>query len=88
MKLGIINGWDEGNFRYVRDKGLEAVEFCVNYNYDSEEFLAKAETIKSYSEKYNVESTKTAKSSPKHFRLTRISSLQRQLSAVPFSTAV
>ncbi len=54
MKLGIINGWEEGNFKYVHDKGLEAIEFCVNHNYDSEEFLAKAESIKAYSEKYNV----------------------------------
>ncbi len=54
MKLGIINGWSEGCIKYVHDKGLDAVEFCVNHNYDSEEFLAKAEEIKGYSEKYNV----------------------------------
>ncbi len=54
MKLGIINGWDEGNFKYVRDKGLEAVEFCVNGKYDADEFRSKAEAIKEYSEKYNV----------------------------------
>ncbi len=54
MKLGIINGWSEGCIKYVHDKGLEAVEFCVNHNYDSDEFLAQAEAIKGYSEKYNV----------------------------------
>ncbi len=54
MKLGIINGWEEGNFKYVADKGLEAIEFCVNHNYDADEFLSKAESIKGYSEKYNV----------------------------------
>lgn len=54
MKLGIINGWSEGCIKYVHDKGLEAVEFCVNHNYDSEEFLAEAENIKGYCEKYNV----------------------------------
>jgi len=54
MKLGIINGWNEGAIKYVHDKGLDAVEFCVNHNYDSEEFLAQAEAIKGYSEKYNV----------------------------------
>lgn len=54
MKLGIINGWEEGNIKYVADKGLEAVEFCVNHNYDSQEFLSKAESIKGYCEKYNV----------------------------------
>ncbi len=54
MKLGIINGWEEGNIKYVSEKGLEAVEFCVNHNYDSEEFLTKAPDIKGYCEKYNV----------------------------------
>lgn len=54
MKLGIINGWSEGCIRYVHEKGLDAVEFCVNHNYDSEEFLSKANEIRGYSEKYNV----------------------------------
>ena len=54
MKLGIINGWEEGNIKYVCDKGLEAVEFCVNHNYNSEEFLGKANDIKGYCEKYGV----------------------------------
>ena len=54
MKLGIINGWEEGNIQYVSKKGLEAVEFCVNHNYDSAEFLAKANDIKGYCDKYNV----------------------------------
>ena len=54
MKLGIINGWSEGCIKYVHEKGLEAVEFCVNDNYDSAEFLSKAYEIKGYSEKYNV----------------------------------
>lgn len=54
MKLGIINGWEEGHFRTVSEMGLDAIEFCVNHNYDSAEVLAKAEQIKSYSEKYNV----------------------------------
>lgn len=54
MKLGIINGWSEGCIKYVSEKGLDAVEFCVNYNYDSAEFLAQAEAIKGYSEKYGV----------------------------------
>lgn len=54
MKLGIINGWSEGCIKYVHEKGLDAVEFCVNDKYDSAEFLAQAEAIKGYSEKYNV----------------------------------
>ncbi|MBR3767809.1 MAG: sugar phosphate isomerase/epimerase [Clostridia bacterium] len=54
MKLGIINGWEEGHFKAVAVKGLEAVEFCINYNYDSAEVLKKAEEIKENSIKYNV----------------------------------
>jgi len=54
MKLGIINGWEEGNFSYVREKGLDAVEFCVNHNYDADEFLSRAAEIKGYSEKYGI----------------------------------
>ena len=54
MKLGIINGWSEGCIRYVHDKGLKAVEFCVNHNYDSDEFLSNAKEIKGYCEKYDV----------------------------------
>lgn len=54
MKLGIINGWEEGHFKAVSEKGLEAVEFCINYNYDSAEVLKKAEEIRANSEKYGV----------------------------------
>ncbi len=45
MYLGIINGWEEG---------LRRIEFCANHNYDSAEILAKAQDIRSYSEKYDV----------------------------------
>ncbi len=54
MKLGIINGWEEGHFRAVKEKGLEAVEFCINYYNDSSEVLKRAEEIKGYSEKYGI----------------------------------
>ena len=54
MKLGIINGWDEAAFRYVADLGLEAVEFCCNYNYNSMEVAGHVDDIKGYSEKYGV----------------------------------
>ena len=54
MKLCIINGWEEEHFKAVSEKGLHAVEFCANDKYDSAEILAKAEKIKSYSEKYDV----------------------------------
>ena len=61
MKLGIINGWSEENIKYVRDKGLECVEFCCNHNYDSAQFLAEAENIKSYCEKYSVSVASTGR---------------------------
>lgn len=54
MKLGIIAGWEEADFQYVQKKGLEAIEFTVNHNIDADEFLARAEEIKGYSEKYNI----------------------------------
>ena len=54
MYLGIINGWEEGHFKAVSEKGLKGIEFCINYNRDSAEALAKAADIKGYSEKYGV----------------------------------
>lgn len=54
MILGMIEGWKEENFRAVKARGLSAVEFCVNHNYDADEFLAGAEEIKANSEKYGV----------------------------------
>ena len=54
MVLGIINGWEREHFRAVRDLGLEAVEFCINHNYDSAAVLAIKEEIKKSSEDYGV----------------------------------
>lgn len=54
MKLGIIEGWDEQNFAFVKRKGLDAVEFCVNHNHDADLFLSRAEEIKGYSVKYGI----------------------------------
>lgn len=54
MKLGIINGWDEGSFKYVASLGLHAVEFCCNHNYDSMEVAGHTDEILSYSKKYDV----------------------------------
>ena len=45
MKLGIINGWSEGCFEYVHNKGLEAVEFCVNESYNSADFLSNINPV-------------------------------------------
>ena len=52
MNLGIINDWSEAGFQYVKSKGLEAIEFCVNYYSDSKAFLEKAPEVKALSEKY------------------------------------
>lgn len=54
MKLGIINGWDEGCFEYVASLGLHAVEFCCNHNYDSMEVAGHTDEILGYSKKYDV----------------------------------
>ena len=54
MKLGIINDWSEDGFRYVKEKGLEAIEFCVNYYSDSKAFLEKAPQIAQLSKKYGI----------------------------------
>ena len=54
MVLGIINGWEREHIRAVHDLGLEAVEFCMNHNYDSFEILAKKEEIKQACADYGV----------------------------------
>lgn len=54
MKLGIIQDWTEDGFRYAASKGLEAVEYCVNGNYDAQSFADKAPQIRAWSEQYGV----------------------------------
>ncbi|MBQ7541077.1 MAG: sugar phosphate isomerase/epimerase [Clostridia bacterium] len=54
MKLGIIQDWSESGFLYAASKGLDAVEFCVNGNYDTREFFAQVETIRGYIERTGV----------------------------------
>lgn len=54
MKLGIIQGWDEAGFQYAASKGLYGVEFCVNAQYDTEEFSKQVPQIQSYIQKYGV----------------------------------
>ena len=54
MKLGMICGWSAEDFAYVRRKGLDCVEFCVNHNYDADAFLAEAPQIKARSEESGV----------------------------------
>ena len=54
MKLGIIQDWSEAGFRFAQSKKLDAVEFCVNHNYDSSEFAAKVPQIKALSQEMGV----------------------------------
>lgn len=54
MKLGIIGGWDEPGFSYVKNKGLDCVEFCVNHNHNAAQFLADAGEVRQLSEKYGI----------------------------------
>ena len=54
MKLGIIQDWTEEGFRYAASKGLEAVEYCVNHNYNAQAFADKADQIRAWSEQYGV----------------------------------
>ncbi len=54
IHLGMINYWSEKDFQYVAKKGLHYVEFCVNCNFNADEFCSQVDDIKGYSEKYNV----------------------------------
>lgn len=54
MKLGMINGYEEECFAENKKLGLDAIEFCINYNQDSAAVLARADEIKGYSEKYGI----------------------------------
>ena len=54
MKLGIIQDWTEDGFRYAASKGLQAVEYCVNGNYDTAEFASHVPELKTYIEKYGI----------------------------------
>ena len=54
MKLGIITGWNEECFQYVKNLGLDAVEFCCNFYSDSKRFLSLAPETKALSEKYGL----------------------------------
>lgn len=54
MKLGIIRGYDENAFRYVKDHSLDFIEVCTNFDPESENFIAAADSIKALIDKYEV----------------------------------
>lgn len=55
MKLGIIAPPNEESFIMAKSKGLDFLEFCINPNCDSEEFLRNLPQIKQWMDKYGVE---------------------------------
>ena len=55
MKLGMIrNGCTDEDFQYVKGKGLDFVEVCLNYAKDAEGWLARKDEIKQLSAKYGL----------------------------------
>ena len=55
MKLGMIrNGCTEEDFQYVKGKGLDFVEVCLNYPQDAKNWLARTAEIKKLSDKYGL----------------------------------
>lgn len=55
MKLGIIGLPKEESFIAAQSKGLDFLEFCINYGYNTEEFFADLINIKGWIKKYGVE---------------------------------
>lgn len=54
MKLGIIRGYDEASFEYVKSKGLDFIESCRNSTADAADFVAKVESTKANIAKYGI----------------------------------
>ena len=46
MKLGIIHGHEAGSFDYVKDRGLEFIEFCRNSRKECEDIFNNVDSIK------------------------------------------
>lgn len=45
MNLGIIGGYERGDFEYAKSKGMKFLEFCINVGSDVGEFLRSQEAI-------------------------------------------
>lgn len=55
MKLGMIkNGCTEKDFEYVKGKGLDFIEVCINYPADAEKWLARTSEISKLISKYDL----------------------------------
>ncbi len=46
MKLGIIRGYTPECFDYVKERGLEFIEICCNFDNESENFINSVDAIK------------------------------------------
>ncbi len=46
MKLGIINGYKAENFDFVKNKGLDFIEVCCNFDSDCERVISNKDSIK------------------------------------------
>ena len=55
MKLGMIrSGCSEDDFNYVKGKGLDFIEVCLNFAKDAEGWLARKDEIKQLSVKHGM----------------------------------
>ena len=54
MKLGIIAGFGEEDFKMAKAKGLSFIEICYNVGLDCREFYDQLDEIKARIAKYGV----------------------------------
>jgi len=54
MKLGIIRGYDEAAFEYVKNMGLDFIECCRNSRADAIDFVEKVASTKANIAKYGI----------------------------------
>lgn len=54
MKLGIIRGFDDAGFDFVKSKGLDFMEICTNFDGESENFISSVDSIKANIERTGV----------------------------------
>lgn len=54
MKLGMINGWFEHDFKYARAKGVDFSEFCINGDRDIGDFTERVDELNHLIDEYGV----------------------------------
>ncbi len=55
MKFGMINGFSDKSFDYVKSKGLSFIEICRNYDEDTLKFIDAVDDIKRNIERTGIE---------------------------------